>query len=181
MVIFFFGTLGSAIMEGGGGFNATRLAIDHNAVVTDFTVMDTSGFLKADYFYCGDEKVKYTNKDDTTFENCVRGYDGTEAVDHSAGAKVYSREAEVLNSALGFNLASTGATVGEINIPIVLGNLFTTTLPRVVLWDYAWLKEGLFQYLRYFFMFITIGFIVYMCFMIASALGGILQGIFKRG
>lgn len=180
MVIFFFGTLGSAIIEGGGGFNTTRLAIDHNVGVTTLTVMNTSGFLKADYVFCGDEKIKYTNKTDTTFTGCTRGFDGTEAKAYSAGAKVYSRESEVLNSALGFNIASTGATVGEINIPIVLGNLFTVTLPRVVLWDYAWLKDGLFQYLRYFFMFITVGFIIYMAFMIASALGGILQGIFKR-
>lgn len=180
MALFFFGAILSGIMEGGGGITTTRITIDHTAAVVTLTVADTSGFLSSSHVIMGNEKIRYTGKTANTFTGCTRGYDGTEAVAHAAGAKVYSPDASVINSALGFNVASTGVSMGIIDIPIMIGKFFTITIPRLIMWDYSWLRDGSLQYLRYFLIVVSIGFLIYMAYYIASALGGILQGIFSR-
>jgi len=96
------------------------------------------------------------------------------------GEKVYSQGASVLNSALGFNVAATGASVGVISIPITLVKFVTTTLPRFVTWDYSWLKTSeATNMLRLALSFFSIGFTVYMAYMIASMLGGVMQSIWR--
>jgi hypothetical protein len=178
---FFIGSLLSGIMEGGGGVNATILTVDHTDAVTTLTVASTDGFLKKGYVVIQDEKIQYTNKTATTFTGCTRGWDNTAADSHDARTKVYSPEASVINYALGFDVLATGTTAGAMYIPTILYNFFFVTLPRMILWDYSWLKASEWlQILRYVFMVISIGFLVYMAYMIASALGGILQGIFAR-
>ena len=178
---FFIGSLLSGVMEGGGGICTTQLTVNHTDVVTTLTVASTEGFLKKGYVVVQDEKVQYTNKTATTFTGCVRGWDNTEASAHDNGTKVYSPEASVINYALGFDVAATGSTVGALYIPTVLYNFFFVTLPRMVLWDYSWLKAAEWlQILRYVFMVVSIGFLVYMAYTIASALAGVLQGVFTR-
>lgn len=178
---FFIGAILSGIMEGGGGINATTLTTNHTAIVTTLAVANTDGFLKKGYVVVESEKIRYTDKTATTFTGCARGWDNTTADAHSSGTKVYSPEASVINYALGFDVAATGATAGAMYIPNVLYNFFFTTLPRMVLWDYSWLKSSSWlQLLRYTFMVISIGFLVYIAYTIASALGGILQNIFTR-
>lgn len=171
MLFFFMGAVVSGIIEGGGGIYVTKLSADHTAIQTTLNVRNTSGFLKANYVQMGNEKVRYSNKTDTTFTGCTRGYDGTEAVEHSRGDKVFSPEADVINSALGFNVLSTGASVVAIDIPIILGRFFFITVPTLIMWDYSWLKEGWMQYVRILFQCISIGFFIYIALMIASALG----------
>lgn len=171
MLFFLIGTFLSSVMEGGGGIVATRLSQDHTADVTTLTVSGTEGFLKADYVQIGNEKIRYTNKTNATFTDCTRGYADTEAVSHDAGAKVYSPDSEVLNSALGFNLISTGAEAGTWDAIMIAKNFFTVTMPRMILWDYSWLKDGWLQYLRLMFQAMSVGFLIYMAVMIISAVG----------
>lgn len=180
MLFFFVGSIMSAIMEGGGGLVATRLTTAHTEIVTTLTVANTDGFLKFGVVQMGNERVRYTNTTATTFTGCTRGYDNTDAVAHVAGRKVYSPESSALNSAVGFNVASTGATIGALDIPILIGQFFFTTVPRLISWDYAWLKEGNLQYLRYMFIAMSAGFMIYIALNIASALGGVLQRIWAR-
>ena len=178
---FLIGSILSGVMEGGGGINATRLTIDHTDVVTTLTVANTEGFLQSSHVVIQSEKIRYTGKTDTTFTGCTRGWDNTIANAYDSRTNVYSSEASVINYALGFDVASTGATVGVMYIPTVLYNFFFTTLPRMILWDYSWLKvNSWLQLLRYVFMVISIGFLVYLAYQIAMALGGILQSIFTR-
>jgi len=184
MLLFLLGSILSGIAEGGGGMAATRLTADVSATATTLNVSSTEGFLKSDYVRIGNEKIKYVNKTDTTFivhATEGRGYDGTEAASYNSGDRVYSSEAEVLNSALGFNVASTGSSVGAISIPIAATNFVFITMPRIVMWQYSWLQTGWLVYMRTVLQFMSVGFIVYMSYMIASALGGVMQGIFRRG
>lgn len=177
----FIGSLLSGVMEGGGGLAASQLTADHTAIVTELDVANTEGFLKSSYVHIGNEKIRYRNKDDNTFLNCTRAWDDTVADSYTTGTRVYSPDAEIINAALGFNIASTGATVGVVNIPMIIGNFFTVTLPRLILWDYSWLKTSQWlQLLRYMFMGISVGFLMYLAYHIAMALGGILQRIFVR-
>ena len=128
----------------------------------------------------GNEKIRYTGKTATTFTGATRGWDGTEASTHSTGEKVYSDEAQVINSALGFNIASTGSTVGALSIPTIIGNLFFHTAPKLIIWDFNFLKDGQMTYVRYLLLMISTGFVVTFALTVASALGGVMQSIFIR-
>ncbi len=181
VLLFFLAVILDSIMEGGGGAMATRLTSSHTAAVTTLNISSTTGFLKSDYVQIGDELIRYTDKTDTTFTGCTRAWNGSTAVAHGSGEKVYSPDATVLNAALGFNIASTGASAGEINVTTAAQGFFFTTLPKLIMWDLSFLRlsEWL-QYLRWILTAISLGFIIFVVHEIAAFLGGILQGIFNR-
>lgn len=183
-VIFFINVILSGIMEGSGGIATTRLTANLTDVGTTVTVASTEGFMASDYVEIGDEKVRYTNRTATTFVVPVtngRGYDGTEAVAHAAGALVYSPQTSAINGILGFNIASTGTSVGSINLFTAGWRFATVTVPKLVTWDFAHLKVSPWmQYLRYLFIVISTGFVIWVIITFASAFGGVLQRIFVR-
>ena len=180
MVLFGLASILAGIMEGGGGITTTRLTANLTDVATTIDVASTAGFLSSDYINIGNEKIRYTGKTNTTFTGATRGWDGTDATTHSTSDKVYSDEAQVINSALGFNVASTGSTVGALSIPTIITNVFFHTAPKLIIWDFNFLKEGQMVYARYLLLMISTGFIVTFALTVASALGGVLQSIFIR-
>jgi len=173
----------SSIVEGGGGMAVTRLTADLSASATTIHVASTSGFLRSDYIIIGNEKIRYSSKTATTFIVATngRGWDDTEAVAHAANSKVYSPPASVLNAALGYNVASTGASVGEIDIPLTLASFFTKTLPKLITWDFAQFKlNAAMRWARYVLMTISVGFLIYIAIQFVMAFGGVLQRIWVR-
>jgi len=181
MLFFLVNIVLDGIMEGGGGIATTQLTTAITPASAVLNVRSTSGFMRSDYVQIGDEKIRHSSTTATTFVVTTRGYDNTEATSHPLGAKVYSSGSSVVNSALGFNVASTGASIGAVDIPLIVWSFFTTTLPKVITWDFAHFRvsEWL-QMLRYIFLAITVGFVVYMAYNIAAALGGIMQRMFAR-
>lgn len=183
-VIFFVCVVLDGIMEGGGGIATTRLTVDLTEAGTTITVASTEGFMTSDYVMIGDERIRYTSTTATTFAVPVtdgRGYDGTEARAHAAPALVYSPQTSVINGILGFNIASTGASVGTINLFTALPRFAFTTLPKLVTWDFAFFKVSPWmQYFRYLFIVISTGFTIWVIITFASAMGGVLQRIFVR-
>lgn len=183
MLFFLINVMLSAIMEGGGGTTTTRLTADLATAGVTLNVVSTEGFLESDYVIIGQEKIRYSSTTANTFVVAAggRGYDGTDATTHGAGAKVYSPESSVLNAALGFNIASTGATVGAIDMFVATKAFFFTTMPKLITWDFAHFRYSEWgQLLRYVFLAISTGFMVYMTWNILSALGGVAQSIFVR-
>jgi len=176
---FFLCVLLSSIAEGAGSMNITKLTVSITSVSTTINVASTEGWLDSDTFTVDNETIKYNGKTSTAFVNCTRGYDDSTADSHAVNSKCYSSDAGVLNSALGFNIASTGSTVGALSIPIFAYKFCTTSVPHMVMWDFGWMKEGGFQYIRAFFMIISIGFVLTMSWTIMSALGGVAQSILK--
>ena len=182
LMLFFFGTILSGIMEGGGGIRATALTANLAVADTTVNVRSTEGFLASDFIQIGDEKIRYTHLTATTFEVPAvngRGYEG-DAVAHATTSTVYNPEASVINAAIGFNVASVSGSVGAVDIIVLLYKFFTVTVPRLILWDFSWLKEGSLIYLRYVLLVISTGFVVTMFFTIASALAGVAQRLFLR-
>lgn len=179
LLLFFVGSLLSEVMEGGGGSKATMLTASVSDVSTTLNVQNTSGYLESDYVQIGNERIRYTDTTATTFTGCTRGWDDTTAVAHGVGSKVYSSGA-TWSSALGFNVATTGSTAGSINMLTVGVNFMFVTMPKLLTWDFAWLKVGWTVYIRWVFMLISWSFAVYMAFVMASALGGVLQSVFRR-
>jgi len=181
-LFFFVGTLLSAMMEGGGGVNTTRLTADITAASVTIPVSNTDGYLASDILVIANEKIRYTSKTTTQFNVPAtngRGYDGTTAAAHDRTSFVMSKQSDVINQMLGFNIAATGTTVGSISIMTSLTRFLFTSVPRLVTWDYAWLSGPL-VILRMALAIASTGFTIYMVYMIASALGGIMQSIFVR-
>jgi len=174
VALFIIMTFFSSIMEGGGGLAATQLngAIDDDDVI--ITVDNTQGFLVADYIIIGDEEIAYTGVTAVTFTGCTRGYYETEAKEHADNNNVYSPDSGVLNSALGFNLASTGATAGVFTVVTLTFGFLAKALPNLVMWNYSFLNGNLI-YVRYLLMGIGVGMIVYFGVALINAGMGILR------
>lgn len=133
----------SAFMEGGGGIVTVALAAPIDADDVSIQVASTSDFLSADYIVIGEEKILYTNTDATHFLNCTRGYDGTTAKAHTAGAMIYTADASAVNSALGFSIAATSDSMGiwaAVTIPFYF---LTRTLPHIVMMNFSFLSGQL--------------------------------------
>lgn len=167
-------TILSSIMEGGGGFATTELngAIDEDDVT--ITVDSTTGFLTADWIVIGDEEIAYTGITDVDFTGCTRGYDGTDAVAHDDDSNVFSPDSGTLNTALGFNVASTGATAGTFAVVTLTWNFLTKALPNLIMWNYAMFTGNLI-FLRYFLMAIGVGMVIYFGVALINAGMGILR------
>ena len=166
--------------EGGGGIQVTHLTSAIGTGDTTLNVQSTQGHLKSDYVIIGTEKIKYTSLTSSTFEGCTRGYSGTDAATHSINSKVMSSDADVISQALGFNIASTGSTAGEISLPSFTTAFFTITIPRLVTWDFAILKGNpVLDWVRIILTIFSIAFIFGIVIVVIQALGNILSGIFK--
>lgn len=166
----------SGLAEGGGGVQVTYLTSAITDSTTTIPVDSTVGFLKNDYIVIGDEYIKYNGKTDTSFDaggllSDGRGWNESQAVAHAAGTKVYSSTADPLNAALGFNIMSTGDTVGEVDIIDLGGRFLSTTLPRFVTWDYGILQVGAFTYVRTVLQLLGGAFIIYLALNMVGAFG----------
>lgn len=169
-IMYFICAVVSAIAEGGGGINTTDLTANESADDATLNVTSTTGFLNADYVWIGNEKILYTGKTGTTFTGCTRGYDDTTAVSHASGSYVYSEASNVMNAAMGFNLAELSSAQGIMAIPTMVWQFLTVSVPRVIIWDFGFLKEGFMQYIRYALLCLSIGFIVMLTWPLVSAI-----------
>jgi hypothetical protein len=180
MLAFFFSTLLSAIADGGSSAAATRLTVAATDASTTLTVRSTQGFKDTGWIEIEDERIGYNGVTSTTFTNCTRGYKDTVATSHTIGTIVYSPETGIINAALGFTVVNTGATAGTISMMTFPVNFITKTIPKLVTWDFNYLKEGDAVYMRYFLWCISAGFVFSMTYLILAALGGVAQRIFVR-
>jgi hypothetical protein len=161
-------------MEGAGGIVSTYLPSSLNDSSTTITVASTNGFLSSDYIVIEKERVLYTGTTSTTFTGCTRGYDGTDAVAHAQNARVYGSETSVVNNALGFNIATTAATAGAASIIMIPYKFFTTSVPRMITFDYSFFT-GQLVYVQVFFQVIGGAFAVTMAILVVNTLMGILR------
>lgn len=136
LVAYLIMAVGVGILAGGGGVSATdlTLAVDDDDVTLQVT--STSGFATADDVVLGGEKIAYTGKTATTFTGCTRGYGGSTPAAHSVGATVYSTSANVINSAMGFNVASTVDSMGMWSILVIPAQFLVFTLPHLLMMPY---------------------------------------------
>ena len=180
LIIFVGTSILGAIMQGGGGIVSTVLTNNISANATYIPSTGTNLFANKDIIMIDNENLLYTSKNATGFlvDIDYRGYGTTTAVAHSAGSRIYSQEAGVINSALGFNIAveaETGGYWGIITIPI---NFFTTTLPHLVMLNVNFLKIPELSIIAIFWMVAGIALIVMLAIYIAPIAVSLVTGIF---
>lgn len=168
------------IVVGSSDIYVTKLTSNLTEEATTVNVQDTGGWRTSDYLWIGDEKIRYNGRTPTSFTNCVRGYEGTDARAHALGQRVYSRSSDAVRTSAGFNVMDIGASAGAINIALLPIRFLWTALPQLIVWNYSFLKEGSVQYIRLILVGISTGFAIYLLIQIAQAIGGIAQGILRR-
>lgn len=173
-LLFLAASIIGSVADGTGSIATTRLSANVTDAVAIIPVDSTTGFLTADYAVIGNEWFYHTGKTANTFTGCTRGYNSTTASAHLNDAYVYCPETNVWNSALGFNITETGTTGGLIGLATVPLNFFRVTMPRLVMWDFNFLKTGNMQYVRLVLQIISIGFVITIVLQILSALGATL-------
>ena len=177
---FFLASIISYIAEGGGGAYVTYLESAIGATDTTITVGSTDGFTATGTMQIDDEWIKYDDTNGTNFLECNRGENDTDAVAHAKNSKVYTPDAVVLNDAMGFNVSKISTDAGIIALPIIMGKFVVSTVPRLIMWDFSFLKEGPMQWFRAILFCFSAGFVITLSLMIVSAMGGTLLGIFSR-
>jgi len=180
LLIFVGTSILGAIMQGGGGVVSTVLASNISDNSTYIPATSTTLFANKDIIMIGNEQLLYSLKNETGFfvDIDYRGYGTTTAVAHSEGSRIYSQEAGVINTALGFNIAveaETGGYWGIITIPI---NFFTTTLPHLVMLNVNFLKIPELSIIAIFWMVAGIALIVMLAIYIAPIAVSLVTGIF---
>lgn len=166
----------AAIMSGGGGIVSTTLADDISADAMYAPAVSTSLFGNADIITIGDERLLYSSKNATGFILQTRGYSDTTAANHTAGRRIYTSEAGVLNEALGFNLAvqlETGGTWGVVMLPITF---FTRTLPHLVVLNVGFLQTPELSIIAILWMVAGIALIVVLAIQIAPIAVALVTG-----
>ena len=170
------GTFLSGVMEGQTAFAVTKTTIAAAANATSISVLSTTDFLDMDDIYWESEKVRYTSKTATQFNVSQRGLDGTEAVIHAAGVKVKNETTNVINSLLGYNVATTAATYGSFSAIVGLGWNLLGSIPRMIAWDYRYL-DGQMQIIKYLILWpISAGFVFALAMMFVNTV----MSIFRR-
>jgi len=129
-----------AIMEGGGGIVSTTLAADISENATFIPATSTALFADSDIITIDEEMILYTSLNSSGFHVHTRGYSDTTATAHKAGAKIYTQEASVINSALGFNAAVEIETAGTFAIFTIPLKFFTRTVPHLIMLNVGFLN-----------------------------------------
>ena len=175
--------IGWAQESGTPGFAGTVLTVAVDTDDTTVTVEDTSGFpddadplTVSGVLFLGSEVVTYKGITDgpDTFTGVVRAQQDSTAEAHAVDTNIYVAELGVLNTALGFEIASTQAATGQFSAVQVTTGFWTNVLGRLILWDYPFFT-GQLIYIRYLFSAITIGFVVVLGFLFLNTVFGLFR------
>ena len=159
----------------GGGFAGSPLStgILATGAVNTIFVNDVTGFLGADalhpaYLQIDDEIFVYTANPDTVlnkFTSVVRAQTDPQTLQpsvpaaHAIGALVATQgNVKAINTLIGYDITSTGATFGIFDAIKLLGAIFTT-IPTMLTWDFPWFT-GQLALIRYVLMAFSGGFIL---------------------
>ncbi len=177
MVLFMLLSLLSSIMDGSGGAMAsttlTQVCLendDHIHVDSTIGFMATGGVIMI-----GKEKITFTALvGDNQFTGLARGIEGTKAGAYDIETAVYNEDLGVVNAALGFSTVKANVPGGWATVVLMSWDFFAITIPRVILWDYAFLQGDL-LIARYILMAMSLGFVVYLAANAINTIMGVLS------
>lgn len=149
------------VIQGNTGLATTSLASDMTETDTTATVNATQGFGTFGVIIIGNETVCFTGITSTTITGLTRGEDcrsHSKVSTHAVGDRVYSEGPGVINTIIGFDIASafsdggfTGLVVGVFKSVVQLPT-FVASIARMLMWDAAFL-EGPYVYYKYFVLY----------------------------
>ena len=165
IMAFIGGAVLNGIMEGNTGLGTTELSAALTATATSMTVRDTAGLRDAGLIQIDDETICYTGTTSTTITGLTRGAEcrsHSKVASHSSGARVYSEAPGIINTIVGFDIASAFSDGGLVGLAkgvyTSFKNLpgFMQAMARMIMWDYEFLT-GPYVYVKYFLLFVFSG------------------------
>jgi hypothetical protein len=138
----------SASLEGEQPISATRITASINSSDTSvLNVVSTSNF-RASNTDVGirmgrTEIICYTSKTPTTFVNLTRGCNNSKAQTHLTGTRVYNETLGVINSGMGFNIATSDSTGGQLAVIAQGAQFLIFGLPKMLLFSYSFFTGDL--------------------------------------
>jgi hypothetical protein len=166
LFIFFVFAFGASVFLGGviqgnTGLASTTLTAKISETATTASVHDASGFGTFGQLVIGNETICYTGKTATTLTGLTRGEDcrsHSKVASHSSGARVYDEGAGLINTLVGFDIASafsdgglTGLVKGTFS-SIKQLPAFVSAVARMLMWDSSYL-DGPYVYYKYFILY----------------------------
>ena len=158
----------------GGGFAASDLdvAIPSTGFAGTISMLDVTGFLTADiahpaYIQIEDEVFYYTDPPNTALNHLTsvtraatdpQTLQQSIAASHAIGARVCTLDVKAIDSFIGYNISSTGATFGAFEAVTLVGKFFIN-MPKYIMWDYPWFS-GMGQLVRFMLFAFSSGFVL---------------------
>ena len=147
----------NAVLEGNTSLATTNLTASLSETATSMAVHRTQGFSSNGVLNIDDERICYTGSTATTFTGLSRGQQcrsNSAAASHDSGQRVYSESPGVINTLVGFDIASAYSDGGLIGF--VKGTVksvsslpaFMQAVAKMIAWDYRFL-DGEYVYLKY--------------------------------
>ena len=181
MLAFFLLTTISYLAEGGGGFSVTRLEQSLASTGTIAYVDSTAGYEHAGTIKIAEEEIYYNGITPTAFLNLDRGENDTDANSYSSRTKIYSDNAATMNNAMGSDFAEMASNSGWLGIFMIPKVFFVDVVPSLIMWDFSILKdEAPMQMFRMVLFCFSVGFILYVIYIVFQMLGGVAQSIIGR-
>ena len=138
-IMWMFGTLFGASMEGVSGIAATSLSGGLSSTAASATVTSTRDFPTAGWINIDQELIAYTGKTSTTFTGLTRGSRDTEAAQHTSGGRVFTEVSGLVNLGLDFRVVESKIPlVGETATLVMGGATFFKFLAKVIIWDWPY-------------------------------------------
>jgi len=169
------------LAEGGGGFSVTRLeqSLSQTGVVA--YVDNTSGYDKAGTIIIDEEEIYYNGITATAFLNLDREQNDTDANSYPARTKIYSTDSSTMNNAMGMDFAEMASNSGYLGIFMIPKVFFVDVIPDIIMWDFSILQdEAPMQLFRTVLFCFSVGFVLYIAFIVFQMLGGVAQSIIGR-
>jgi hypothetical protein len=162
------GSILSAIVEGYTGLATTEVSSQLSETGATLTVGSTAGFSSNGVVSIGDETICYTGTTATTFTGLSRGSScrsHSSAAVHAVGSRIYSEAPGVINTLVGFDMASAFSDGGfggfAKGIYTSFKNLpnFLQAMASMIMWDYSFLV-GPYVYIKYFMYVFSAGMVL---------------------
>ena len=173
----------------GGGFASTDLTvlIPSTGFTGIVTVTDVNGFLDADvlhpaYVQVDDEVFYYTDDPDTVlnrFTSVTRAATdpqtlvATVAAAHAVGSTVATLDVKSMDSFIGYNISSTGATFGTFDALNLVWSFFRN-IPKYIMFDYPWFT-GMGTLIRFALFAFSMGFVLSFAIAVVSTVMSIFR------
>jgi hypothetical protein len=156
--LFIGGNIFSLMMEGKQAFASSKLASSITAtslfIPLDAGFGGASGFPSSETrIFIGDEEIQYDSIQTTNDANCTgetdpclvlsaddRGINGTKAVAHAEGSRVYSESAGLINQIVSFKVGNTDSLIEKVSVPFQASWAMVKFFAKLVMWDYSFLE-----------------------------------------
>ncbi len=146
-------TILGAIIDGHTGVATTTLTSSVAVDDSTMSVHRTQGFPSSGVLILDAETICYSGVSSTTFTALTRGCRDTAAAEHSTVVRVYSQAPGLVNTLVGFDIASAFSEGGLVGLAkgvyTSAKNLpnFLQAIAKMVMWDYSFL-EGPYVYFK---------------------------------